>query len=695
MSPEPGEDKVGKLTVGYAGTKFHPKIGPEFTFGIYMHEALQEPILLIKPAWGGKSLNYHFRPPSAGEWTPPPGHPDLTVGEDEPEPLPVPKSLDLPVGYQPGKEYLNPYAGRPGFFLLQGLRGCEVGELNGVYPIYICQDIKLEAKDFPLKTGDLILGLNGQGMPENPKDFWREMVYVKTMHKLDWTLKLDRWRDGKIEEITIDLAEFTLPGGKADIPELLKEKERKAAERKKNQGSHYRMMMDYINNVLGDIKRVYPEYDPEQGYEIAGFVWFQGWNDLVDSGVYPSIGKPRRFEQYSWLMNHFIRDVRKDLNAPDMPFVIGVLGVGGRLLSFALVLTASAAADPTTTLWYDEPAVSWQHEALPIGNGRIGAMIFGKVERERIALNEETVWSGARVEWNRPDASKNLPKIRELLLAGKNDEAEALVNQILHLPRRRLARRCPRPVGLLSGTRQPQPRMGTGINPIPLSTSGNTPLETINLPGRRQRHQVITKNRGSRQPEADDTAWPEYVIAGGKAVKGAFTLSKHACHRDAPSPQAQRRTTLRTRRAAHRQPAPGARSTSTAGSGELPGMAKAAGQTRHLRGATSAAAQSRRQRDRHPLHAIPPERPGPARCLPASRLSRHQLPPRPRCGHRRLHRHLHPRTASPTPRGLRQRARPGDGLPFHRRQTGRDLVHRHARPLRRFETTADGAPADC
>jgi len=330
MSPEPSEDKVGKLTVGYAGTKFHPKIGPEFTFGIYMHEALEEPILLIKPAWGGKSLNYHFRPPSAGEWTPPPGHPDLTVGEDEPEPLPVPKSLDLPVGYQPGKEYLNPYAGRPGFFLLQGLRGCEVGKHNGVHPIYICQDIKLEAKDFPLKTGDLILGLNGQGMPENPKDFWRETVYVKTMRKLDWTLKLDRWRDGKIEEITIDLAELTLPGGKADIPELLKEKERKAAERKKSQGSHYRLMIDYINNVLGDIKRVYPEYDPEQGYEIAGFVWFQGWNDLVDSGVYPSIGKPRRFEQYSWLMSHFIRDVRTDLNAPDMPFVIGVLGVGGQ-----------------------------------------------------------------------------------------------------------------------------------------------------------------------------------------------------------------------------------------------------------------------------------------------------------------------------------------------------------------------------
>jgi alpha-L-fucosidase 2 len=49
---------------------------------------------------------------------------------------------------------------------------------------------------------------------------------------------------------------------------------------------------------------------------------------------------------------------------------------------------------------------------LPIGNGRMGAMIFGGVLRERIALNEETVWSGSRVDWNRHGASKNLPKIR-------------------------------------------------------------------------------------------------------------------------------------------------------------------------------------------------------------------------------------------------------------------------------------------
>ncbi|MHC4501763.1 MAG: sialate O-acetylesterase, partial [Planctomycetota bacterium] len=59
------------------------------------------------------------------------------------------------------------------------------------------------------------------------------------------------------------------------------------------------------------------------------FVWFQGWNDMVNGGTYPNRDKPRGYEQYSWLLEHFIRDVRKDLDSPDLPFVIGVLGVGG------------------------------------------------------------------------------------------------------------------------------------------------------------------------------------------------------------------------------------------------------------------------------------------------------------------------------------------------------------------------------
>jgi hypothetical protein len=84
-----------------------------------------------------------------------------------------------------------------------------------------------------------------------------------------------------------------------------------------------------VKNVLAGIKRVYPDYDPAQGYELAGFVWFQGWNDMVDRDTYPQRDKPGGYELYSRLMTQFIGDVRKDLSAPQMPFVIGVLGVGG------------------------------------------------------------------------------------------------------------------------------------------------------------------------------------------------------------------------------------------------------------------------------------------------------------------------------------------------------------------------------
>jgi hypothetical protein len=88
-------------------------------------------------------------------------------------------------------------------------------------------------------------------------------------------------------------------------------------------------MIEHVKSVLADIKRVVPSYDAAHGYELAGFTWFQGWNDLVDSGTYPNRDKPGGYDAYSTSMAHFIRDVRKDLNAPKLPFVIGVLGVGG------------------------------------------------------------------------------------------------------------------------------------------------------------------------------------------------------------------------------------------------------------------------------------------------------------------------------------------------------------------------------
>ncbi|MFQ6130726.1 MAG: glycoside hydrolase N-terminal domain-containing protein [Armatimonadota bacterium] len=78
------------------------------------------------------------------------------------------------------------------------------------------------------------------------------------------------------------------------------------------------------------------------------------------------------------------------------------------------------------TLWYHQPARRWV-EALPIGNGRLGAMVFGGVERERIQLNEDTVWTGHPIERDKPDAAKYLPEARRLLFEGKYVEGQRLV----------------------------------------------------------------------------------------------------------------------------------------------------------------------------------------------------------------------------------------------------------------------------
>jgi len=195
---------VGKLTAGFGArgdqpTKDGGKIGPEFTFGIFMEKSLKEPILIIKTAWGGRSLNTEFRPPSAGQYK-------------------LPK---------------------------------EIQELWDKHP---------------------------QGAHGIPKAEDRK-----------------KWQDDK------DAAS----------------------------GVFYRMMIEHVKKVLADPKRVCPEYDEQAGYEVAGFVWLQGFNDLVDGTTYPGPDQPGKYAEYSRLLAHFIRDVRKDLIAPKMPFVIGVLGVDG------------------------------------------------------------------------------------------------------------------------------------------------------------------------------------------------------------------------------------------------------------------------------------------------------------------------------------------------------------------------------
>jgi alpha-galactosidase len=215
------QEKHGPLTVGYGGdlkTKF--MLGPELGFGITMGELAGEPILIIKTAWGGKSLGQDFRPPSAG-----------------------------------------------------------------IPPL----DAKYAAK---LKE------------------------------------------EGKYEETMAGIAE-------------------------KN-GKFYRKMMAHVKTVLADPGKYCPAYNPEQGYEIAGFGWFQGYNDRF-------AGPPYDF--YTDLLGKFIRDVRKELNAPQMPFAIGVIGIGGNSekkeaeLLFRKAMAAPAempefkgnvAAIHTADFWDDE-----------------------------------------------------------------------------------------------------------------------------------------------------------------------------------------------------------------------------------------------------------------------------------------------------------------------------------------------------
>ena len=108
------------------------------------------------------------------------------------------------------------------------------------------------------------------------------------------------------------------------------------------------------------------------------------------------------------------------------------------LLAAPTTLRAQGAAKPLT-LWYDAPAAQWV-EALPLGNGRLGAMVFGGIARERIQFNESTIWTGGPHDYARPGAYRYLPRLRELLFAGRQAEAEALAQvQFMGAPIRQRA----------------------------------------------------------------------------------------------------------------------------------------------------------------------------------------------------------------------------------------------------------------
>ncbi|HOW85195.1 MAG TPA: glycoside hydrolase family 95 protein [Candidatus Aminicenantes bacterium] len=89
-----------------------------------------------------------------------------------------------------------------------------------------------------------------------------------------------------------------------------------------------------------------------------------------------------------------------------------------------------AVAPGRDRLWYRQPAADW-NEALPVGNGRLGAMVFGSPDREKLQLNEETVWAGGPIDNNNPAALESLPLVRRALFEGRYAEASALAEKHL------------------------------------------------------------------------------------------------------------------------------------------------------------------------------------------------------------------------------------------------------------------------
>jgi alpha-L-fucosidase 2 len=179
-------------------------------------------------------------------------------------------------------------------------------------------------------------------------------------------------------------------------------------------------------------------------------------------------------------------------------------------------------ADSATMLWYSQPAANWEREALPIGNGRLGAMIFGGLGRDRIALNEESVWSGSRADNNRDDAAKNLPEIRRLLLAGKNVEAEALVNQTFTCKGAGSGRG--------SGSKVPfgcYQSLGD-LNIVWKSAYQPALLNDWkwNLIPAQDFKEAKGKIADAVKTDAIDKDWKDYVIAEGKAVRGNYDMQE-------------------------------------------------------------------------------------------------------------------------------------------------------------------------
>ena len=101
------------------------------------------------------------------------------------------------------------------------------------------------------------------------------------------------------------------------------------------------------------------------------------------------------------------------------------------IITLLAILASSCIAEKDelkeTGIWFNQPAANW-NEAIPIGNGTLGGMVYGGIESDTIKINEETLWSGGPRDLQNYEAIKYLPEIRQLLLDGKTQKAEKLID---------------------------------------------------------------------------------------------------------------------------------------------------------------------------------------------------------------------------------------------------------------------------
>ena len=201
-------------------------------------------------------------------------------------------------------------------------------------------------------------------------------------------------------------------------------------------------------------------------------------------------------------------------------------------LSFAVPVSA---ADPDPMLWYTHPAQRWG-DALPVGNGRLGGMVFGGVAQERIQLNEDTIWNGKKRNRVNPDALKALPEVRRLLFAGKPLEAEELEGRtMMGIPNRQppyqplgdlniafsgedSATAYRRELNLATGVVRVTYRSGDAACTREVFSSAPDQVLVVRLicdkPGRLSFHATLTRSQDSKTT----TTAPDRVILEGEAI---------------------------------------------------------------------------------------------------------------------------------------------------------------------------------